>query len=175
MKNDFIYIHPLDFHPESSMVGTMRTRATRDERQVCGKKPILIQVCAWDCSKSKNKDKDCCVAKRKHEQDLAKWEKCIQEVRNYNLSVATSQSDDTSMGDNTDTSTSSSEDTTNTSDKTTTSDASSEKVKPTRPELPIGGTETTAPKNYTKIIVISVIVVLLILATFVGYKAFKKG
>lgn len=176
MKDDFIYIHPLDFHPESAMTGTlgMRTRATRDEKQVCGKRPILVQVCTWDCSKSKNKDKDCCVAKRKHQEELAKWEKCVQDVRAYNLSVATSPESPSSPGnDSVDTSQDVPEDKPETkTDTKSNKSKDTERVQVKRPELDIVGNEK--PSN-TKIIIFSVIVVLAILATFVGYLAFKKN
>lgn len=176
MKDDFIYIHPLDFHPESAMTGTlgMRTRATKDEKQVCGKKPILVQICTWQCEKDKNKNKDCCVAKRKHEQDLARWEKCVQDIRAYNLSVATSPENMPPSSDNypQDKET---EDVVDEKPDNKNDDKpkNTQRVQVKRPQMDIIGDENT--KSNTKIIIFSVIVVLAILATFVGYLAFKKN
>ena len=47
-------------------------------REVCGNQPLGTStiVCLWDCSKSRNAGKDCCVKRRTRSQEIANWNNC---------------------------------------------------------------------------------------------------
>jgi hypothetical protein len=64
-------------------------RSSRDERAVCGKRPVYIGICT--CTKS-NCDckigKKCCQEKKAVVARQGVWQKCIDEVRAYNVQVA---------------------------------------------------------------------------------------
>lgn len=81
------FVLPKSYITEES--GLTIRRSTKDERAVCGKRPAYIGICT--CTKS-NCDckigKKCCQEKKTVAANQAKWQKCIDEVRAYNVQVA---------------------------------------------------------------------------------------
>jgi hypothetical protein len=79
-------------------------RATKDEKATCGKKPYLIPNLCTGCNCNNPKIDACkrCCETRKKEQDAnAVWQKCIEDVRAYNLSVHLSGGGGSGTGDTT--------------------------------------------------------------------------